>query len=223
MAQSHLTKAELRHDIVQDTLYETVDFLQRNLKWVIAAAVAVIAAIAGGIGYYAYAQYTAAQESAAFYAAEKRLAQPAKNPEDRWKEAEAAFEEFVKAHPASSLAPAAHTYLARLAFERKEYGKAQEAYQRALEHPRLDPVQRGIVLLALGKLMEAQGKPAEALTFYERISDKRFEDAKAYALGTAEMAAGKTEAARKQFQLAITGQPGTSIATWAKEALDYLP
>lgn len=223
MGQSHLTREELRHDIVQDTLYETVDFLQRNLKWVIAAAVAVIVAIAGGIGYYAYGQYRASQESAAFYAAEKLLAQPDKKLEERLNQAGSAFADFVKTYPDSPLAPAAHTYLARFAFERKEYETARQAYQRALEHPRLDPVQGGIVLLALGKLMEAQGKPAEALTFYERISDKRFEDAKAYAMGTAEMAAGKTEAARKQFQLATTGQPGTSIATWAKEALDYLP
>jgi predicted negative regulator of RcsB-dependent stress response len=223
MAQSHLTKEELRHDFVQDSLYATVDFLQRNLKWVIAGAAAVIIAVAGGIGYYVYAQYKANQESAAFYAAEKLLAQSDKKLEERLNQAESAFAEFVKTHPDSPLAPAAHTYLARFAFERKEYGKAEEAYQRALGHARLDSVQRSIVLLALGKLREAQGKPAEALTFYDRISDKRFEEAKAYAIGTAEMAAGKTEAARKQFQLAVTGQPGTSVFTWAKEALDYLP
>jgi predicted negative regulator of RcsB-dependent stress response len=223
MAQSHLTKEELRHDVVQDTLLETVDYLQRHLKWVLIAAAVAVVVVAGGIAYLAYLQQVAQQESAAYHAAEKLLSQPNVPVEERIKQTESALQAFLKANPNSRLAPAAYAYLARFAFERKDFAKAEEAFQSALAHSKIDPLQRTIVLMSLGKLREAQGKPAEALPFFNQISDKHFDDAKAYALGTAELAEGKADAARKQFQQALTGPPGTSISTWAKDALDYLP
>ena len=130
---------------------------------------------------------------------------------------------FVKGNPDSRLTPAALTYLARFAFDRKEWDQAEAAYKKALAHPRLEPVQRAIVLLGLGKVREAQGKPGEAQAFFDQIADKHFDDLKAYANGTADLAAGKAESARKQFQAAATGQPPSALTGWAKDALDYLP
>jgi len=223
MAQSHLSKEELRHDMVQDTLLESIDYLQHHLKWVVAVAAVAVVVVAGGIGYYTYTQQAAQQQSAAYYSAEKLLAQSNVSAEDRVKQTESALQAFLKANADSRLAPAAYGYLARFAFERKDYAGAEAAYKSALSHAKIDTVQRTIVLLGLGKLMEAQGKPAEALPYFNQIADKHFDDAKAYAIGSADLAAGKAEDARKQFQQAVTGQPGTSVATWAKDALDYLP
>jgi predicted negative regulator of RcsB-dependent stress response len=223
MAQSHLTKEELRHDVVQDTLLESVDYLQRHLKAVIMIAVAAVVIVAAGVAYYAYLQHTAREQSAAYYTAEKLLATPNVALDERIKQTEAAMEAFLKANPNARLAPAAYGYLARFAFDRKDYAKAEDAYTKALNHSQTDAVQRAIVLLSLGKLKAAQGKPADGVQFFNQISDKRFEDAKAYAVGTANLASGKPEDARKQFQQAAAAQPSTSVSTWAKDALDYLP
>ncbi|HEX7927020.1 MAG TPA: tetratricopeptide repeat protein, partial [bacterium] len=165
----------------------------------------------------------AQEQSAAYYAAEKLMAAPDVALDERIKQTEAAMEAFLKANPNAKLAPAAYGYLARFAFERKDYAKAEDALQKALAHPQTDAVQRAIVLLSLGAVKAAQGKPADGVPFIGQIADKRFEDAKGYALGTANLAAGKPEDARRQFQQAVTAQPNSSVSTWAKDALDYLP
>jgi predicted negative regulator of RcsB-dependent stress response len=223
MAQQRIDKEELRHDAFRDSMFDAIDYLHKHLRLMIAAAVCAVVIAAGGIGYYAYLQKQAEVESAAFHDAEKPLIQPNVANDDRIKQTEAAMQGFVKGFPNSRLAPAALTYMARFAFEHKEWDKVETAYRRALAHPKIEPVQRAVVLLGLGKLKEAQGKPQEAAAFFDQIADKRFEDLKAYAGGTADLAAGKADAARKQFQLAATSQPPTVVSGWAKDALDYLP
>lgn len=223
MAKSHLSKEELRHDAVQDTLLESVEFLRKHLAWVIGISAAVVVIGAAALGYYTYRQHVAQQQSAEFYEAEKLLNQPNVALEERIKQTEAAMAAYAKANPGSRLTPAAYTYMARFAFERKDIAGAEADLQKALAHPETDAVQRAVVLLSLGKLREAQGKPADALTYFNQIDEKRFPDAKAYAIGTAELAMGKAEDARKQFQIAATQQPSTPVSAWAKDALDYLP
>ena len=224
MAQPHISKEELRHDAFQDSMHEGLEFLQKHLRYVIIGVVAVVVIVGAGIGYYAYLQRTAQQESAAFGAAEKILSAPGTaTKEERIKQTATAVEGFLKEHPGSRLAPTAYIYLARFAFELKDYPTADANYQKALADSHLEPVQKAIVLLSLGKLRIAQGKPMEAQAFFDQVSDKRFEDAKAYAMGTANLAAGKADDARKQFQIAATAQPSSSITGWAKDALDFLP
>ncbi len=223
MAQQRIDKEELRHDAFRDTMFDTIGYLHQHLRWVVGAVIAFVVIVAGGIGYYVYEQSVAQSESAAFYRAEKLLTQTAVAPDERVKQTESAMQAFVKANAGSRLTPAALTYLARIAFERKAWDQAEAAYQKALAHPRLEPVQRAVVLLGLGKVREAQGKPQEAQAFFDQIADKHFGDLKAYAIGTADLAAGKSETARKQFQAAATAQPATAVTGWAKDALDYLP
>ncbi len=223
MALQRLDKDDLRHDAFRDTMFDTIGYLHHHLPWVIGISLGLVVIAAGGIGFFAYQQSVAQSESSAFYAAEKLLVQPAVPEPERIKQTESALQAFVKAHSGARLTPVALTYLARFAFDRKDWDKADAAYQQALAHPRLEPVQRTVVLLGLGKLREAQGKPQEAQAFFVQIAGAHFEDAKAYAIGTADLAAGKTESARKQFQTAAAGQPANSVTAWAKDALDYLP
>ena len=223
MAQPHISKEELRHDVFRDSMFDGIDFLYKHLKIVIVSVVAVVVIAAAAIGYYAYSQQVAERESADFSTAEKILSLPGLSKEERIKRTDQALTVFLKDNPRSHLAPAAYIYIARFAVELKDYVKADANYEKALSDSHLDPVQRAVVLLSLGKLRVTQGKPAEAQAFLDQVTDKRFEDAKAYTAGTALLAAGKPDEARKQFQIAATAQPSSSITGWAKDALDYLP
>lgn len=223
MAQPHLSKEELRHDAFRDTMFEGIDYLQKHLKMVIGGTAIVMVLVAAGIGYYTWQQSVAQEESADFNAAEKVLAQTNLSKDERIKQTDTAMSAFLKAHPGSRLAVDAHVYIGRLAFEQKDYAKAEAAYQAALSDSHVQPVQRAIVLLSLARIRIAQGKPADAQVFLDQVTDKRFEDAKAYVQGTANLAAGKAAEAKKQFQLAATAQPQSPVTGWAKDALDFLP
>jgi predicted negative regulator of RcsB-dependent stress response len=189
----------------------------------IVTGVAVLAVLLAAGGWYLQRERAAGEEAAAFAAAERPLLDPRLATGEREKQTQAAFQAFVAAYPDARLTPAAWIYLARFAADAKTYDKAEAAYQKALAQGGIDPILRVVALVGLGKLRESQGKPEQAQAFYDQIGDKNFEHLKAYVSGSAALAAGKPEQARKQFQAAASGQPPSAVTLWARDALDYLP
>ena len=222
MSADNFDRKDLSHDPLQDAFYVALDYVYRRRRAFILGGVGVLVAVAAGAGYYGYGRFTERSDSEALLQADRALRDPALAAEARTRKGTEAYRNFVETHPRSSLTPAAWMVLARLAWEQQQWEPAAQAFQQVLDHRKTPPVLRTEALLALGKLKEQQGKPAEAKALYEQIGDT-FQEVKNLALGRVALAAGDNKQAREYFLQATASPSTTGVVRQAKEALDYLP
>ncbi len=55
------------------------------------------------------------------------------------------------------------------------------------------------------------------------LSDQPYDELKAYQLGRLASARNQSEEARRQFEKVTHGEPGSALAEWARQQLDFRP
>lgn len=223
MAKASIDIKALKHDAFRDKMLELANYGYKHRFWVAGVVAVLIAATGLGFGYRAYLDYAAGQEAEAFHAAERVLSDPGLAPEKRAAAAEKALGAFLENHPGGSLAPFAWMYLAQLHWQDKEYPAARAAYEKAREHGRATAFTRQLAAIGLARLLEGEGKLAEAAALIRTLPDQPYGDLKAYSLGRLAAADKKPEEARKQFEKVVVEHPGSSLAGWANDAMAILP
>lgn len=144
------------------------------------------------LGQRSSRQYTLAVCGCALIAAGVAAAQQAMV----WRDTESLFKRVLLLQPESTFAP---TNLGVFYGKQQRFSEAEELLRRSIAM-RESP----IALIALGNLLEAQGKLQEALTLYERASAADVRDsAGAFALGDALARNGRKQEAMEAFRLAI--------------------
>jgi len=224
MAQVKLTKKELEHDPLQDALFDLVHKAYEHRLALISGAVAVLLVAGAALGGYAYYLNQRRAAAEAFYRATAILDDTALTQEESFKQAAAAFTTFVSQYSQSRLAPAAHLYLAKIAWHQQALEDAAHQFRQVLDEGDALPEQRAIALTGLGMVLETQGKPDQAKSTYEQLPDPPFGDLKAFNLGRLAMASGNDAEARRQFQRVIAaGTDEVELSQQAKDALSFLP
>ena len=222
MVDDKFDRKELQHDPFRDVAFEFIHFVYEQRRWFIGGGIALFAIVALVAGGLAYQRHAEREESEALLQATRTMRNTSTTPEAKWTAGTKAFQAFVAEYPRSALAPVAWLYLARIAWEQKELDRSAQAFQHVLDHRKVTPLLRTEALVGLGKIKEAQGKPAEAKAHYEQIGEG-FQDLKQLSLGRAALAAGDLQAAREHFLQAAGAQGYTGVTIQAREALDFLP
>lgn len=222
MASDRIDRKELEHDPYRDVVFELIDYVYTWRRWFILGGIALVLIIGAGAGGYFYTQRAERIEAEALMVATRTLENPAVTQDARLSGAAQAFRAFVESHPRSSLAPVAWLYLARIAWEQKQFDPAAQAFQHVLDDRKSSPLLRAQALVGLGKLKEAQGKTAEAISLYMQMGDG-FQDLKQLSLGRAALASGNVKEAREHFLQAAGAQGYNGVTLQAREALDFLP
>jgi predicted negative regulator of RcsB-dependent stress response len=222
MAPNRIDRKELEHDPYRDIVFELIDYVYARRRWFILGAIALLAIAGAAGGGYVYFQRAERIEAEALMAAMRTLDDPSQTQEARMNGAAQAFRAFVETHPRSGLTPIAWLVLARIAWEQKQFEPAAQAFQHVLDERKSSPLLRAEALVGLGKLKEAQGKPAEAISLYQQMGDS-FQDLKQLSLGRAALASGNVKEAREHFLQAAGAQGYTGVTIQAREALEFLP
>lgn len=218
-----ITRKAMKDDAFRDTIFWLIDWAYKQRIWLISGGVALLVAVAAGLGMYYYHEAGLRTETERFYEAERTAGRPDANDTQRAAQGRKAFEAFVKDYPSSDLASVAWMHIAALAWEQKDYGAVRKAYQAVLSDSDSSSAQRDLAHLGLAKLDEQQGHLKEAVKEYKAVSDGPYQELKAFNLGRVAAAEHEDAQARQYFQQAAQAAPGSPLAEWAQQNLTYHP
>lgn len=216
-------RKSLKEDAIQDTLFWLIDWAHKRLMWIVSLATAIVVIAGGGYGYLLYQDSLQLSQAEAYYQFLRQAAQPELSTQERKTKEKEAYESFLQGHPGSNLAPVAWLNLARLAWERGDLEEARRTFQLAAAHNHSSAAQQDIARLGLARIEEAQGNIDASEAHLRSLSDQPYDELKAYQLGRLASARNQNEEARRQFQKVSQGEPGSALAEWARQQLDYRP
>lgn len=244
MARNKLSRKALKEDVIQDVLFDLIDWAHRRQTWLISIAAAVLVTAAAGYGIFWYQDSRERQQASSFFEIESALqsdqsasagqAEPgqedAKNAENaenangsRAEQAIAGYRKFIAQFPDGGLTPVAWLHLGRLFWEQAELKEALAAYRSALLHEKSSLSQQDMARLGLARLAEREGNLEVSAEYFRALSDQPYAELKAFHLGRIAQARKFSEEARTQFEKASHGEPGSVLAEWARQNLDYQP
>jgi predicted negative regulator of RcsB-dependent stress response len=223
MARDGIDRKSLKEDAFRDTMFWMVDWAYQRRSWLIGVGTLALVVVLGGSGYYLY-QGAQSREQALRYFQVERDAQHPNLPEgERIVKARTAYEAFIADYPGAALAPTAWMHLARLAWQQGDPAAARKAFQTVLNHDQAGPALRDIARLGIATLKEQEGDLEASAMEVREISDEPYGVLKAFHLGRLAMERKQPGEARQQFEIASQGDPGSTLAEWARQNLDYLP
>ena len=220
---THIDRKALKEDAFRDSMFWAIDWVYQRRQWFIAGVSAVLIVAAGGAGYYYYHRSQLRAQAEGFYQAERAGSSPELSEAERQGRARKAYEAFVATHPSSGLAPVAWMHVARLAWKAADLDGARKAFQAVLAHGQTTPPQRDLAHIGLGKLEESQGNLPAAAEQYKAVAEAAFDELKELSLGRIAAAQQQPEEARQHFEKAARAAPGSQLAEWARQNLDYHP
>ncbi len=220
---THIDRKALKEDAFRDSMFWTIDWVYQRRQWFIAGVSGVLLVAAAGFGYYYYHRAQLRAQAEQFYQAERSASNPELSDTERQARARKAYDEFLATYPSSRLAPVAWMHLARQAWQTGDLDAARKAFLAVLAHSQTAPAQRDLAHIGLGKLEESQGNLAAAAEQYKAVSEAAFGDLKELSLGRIAAAQQQPEEARQHFEKAARAAPGSQLAEWARQNLDYHP
>ncbi|HEX9844505.1 MAG TPA: tetratricopeptide repeat protein [bacterium] len=220
---THIDRKTLKEDAFRDTMFWMIDWVYQRRLWFIAGVSAVLVVAVAGFGYYTYRQSRVKAETGRFYQAERSGSSPDLSEAERQSRARKAYEAFLAEYPSSHLAPVAWMHVARLAWKQGDVEAARKAFQAVLAHGDAPPSQRDLARVGLATLDESQGDLAASAEQYKAIPDHPYQELKALSLGRIASARHQNEEARQYFEKAARAAPGSVLAEWARQNLDYHP
>ena len=186
------------------------------------ALVVLVLGMVGAGGGWWWLQQQHLKSAAAYVEAESVL-RDAENNTESLEVHQKALEEFLQEYGGSVQAPGAWMRLARLAWETDDLAAAQQAFQQAASHRKVLPTQRAVAWIGLAKIAERQQKPEDAARYYEQLRKNNHLLLAAWHQGHADFHAGRSEQARKQFEILLQQGSRTPLEDFASELLRFLP
>lgn len=223
MARASIDIKALKRDAFREKVLEVAGYAYKHRYWAGGVVLLLVVVTGLGFGFRAYQDYTARQEAEAYYGAERVLSDPGLDGAKRNAAGKKALGAFLEAHSGGSLAPFAWMHLAQIHWEEKNFPAAHTAYRQAREHDDATALTRQLAAIGEARLLEAEGKLAEAAALIRTLPDAAYADLKAFSLGRLAAAGKKPEEARKQFEKVVVEHPGSSLAGWANDAMAILP
>lgn len=220
---THIDRKTLKEDAFRDTMFWMIDWAYQRRLWFGAGLAAVLVVAAAGAGYYYYRQSRTYAETERFYQAERSGANPNLSESESLSRVRKGYEAFIAGYPASPLTPVAWMHLARLAWRQGDAEGARKAFQAVLAHSQTTAPQRDLARIGLATLDESKGDLAASTALYKAVSDRPYEELKALSLGRIASAQKQNEEARQYFEQAARAAPGSVLAEWARQNLDYHP
>lgn len=222
-AASKIDRKSLKEDPFRDTAFWLIDWVYQRRVWFITLIATVLVVLIAGFGYYFHRRAVQSEQGAEIYRAERAASDPQLSEQERQNKAREAYEAFIAKFPDGSLAPVAWMHLAGIAWRQKDVEGARTAFQAVLTHANSSPAQRDLARLGVANLEEAGGNLEASEALYRAVSDQPYAALKAYSLGRIAMQRNQSEEARRQLEKVARGDPGSELAQWARQTLDYLP
>lgn len=208
-----LTKKELKEPDEFQTF--TMKFLQyvsenRN-KFYLAGVIILVAVVAvGGYAFYENRYEAKAAEQYAVAADTAATGQGRENPQ-----ALQTYEDLVRLYPRSAVAPLAHYHLGNLLYEKGEYDRAVEEYEKFIATSEgKDGFLVALAYYGIGYCHESRKEYPKAGEAYERAAgksgDTAFRAVMERNVGRIYEAMGDTEKAREHYEKALS-RPGDPL------------
>ena len=223
MARERFKRKSLKEDTVQDSLFWLIDWGFRRRAWLIAGVTAVLIVAAAGFGYFQFSESRTKKEAGRYAEIDQDDGKTQLPPAEREERSRARYEAFIADYPNSALTPPAWMNLARIAWDKGNPIAARKAFQAVLDHARSTLPQKDLAVLGLARLAEKNGELTKAEGYFNSLSEPAYGDLKAYHLGRIAAARKDTKIARQHFEKVSRGQPGSTLAEWARQNLDFNP
>lgn len=223
MARDRFKRKSLKEDVVQDALFNLIDWGFKRRRWLIAGVSAVLIVVAAGFGYTQYSESRARNEAESYAEIGQDASKKQLSSAEREESTRARYEAFIADYPNSTLTPPAWMNLARIAWNKGNLIAARKAFQAVIDHPKATLPQKDLSVLGLARLAEKNGDLTKAEGYFNSLSEPTYGDLKAYHLGRIAAARKDTKTARQHFEKVSRGQPGSTLAEWARQNLDFNP
>lgn len=223
MARERFNRKALKEDIVQETLFLLIDWGFKKRWWLIAFVSVVLIVGAAGFGYVQIKEARARNEAERYAEIEQDAAKKQLSPAEREERSRARYEAFIDEYPNSTLAPPAWMNLARIAWDKGNLIEAEKAFKAVNDHPRSTLSQKDLSVLGLARLAEKNGDLAKAEGYFKSLSEPAYGDLKFYHLGRIAAERKDLKAARQHFERVSRDVPGSMLAEWARQNLDFNP
>ena len=223
MAREKFKRKSLKEDIVQDALFSLIDWGYNKRKWLIVGVSTVLILAAAGFGTIKFSESRAIDEAERYAEIGQDASKQQLSPAEREERGRARYEAFIADYPDSTLTPPAWMNLARIAWNKGNFIEAEKAFQAVIDHPKSTLPQKDLSVLGLARLAEKNGDLTQAERYFNSLSEPTYGDLKAYHLGRIAAARKDTKTARQYFEKVSRGQPGSTLAEWARQNLDFNP
>lgn len=223
MARERFKRKALKEDVVQDTLFLLIDWGFKKRRWLIAGVLTVLIIAAAGYGTFQYRESIAKKEAERFAEIGQDDGKKQLSPAEREDRVRTRLESFIKDFPDGTLTPPAWMSLARIAWYKGNLIAAGKAFQAVMDHPKSTLPQKDLSVLGLAQLAEKNGDLTKAEGYLNSLSEPAYADLKAYHLGRIAAARKDTKTARQHFEKVSRGEPGSPLAEWARQNLDFNP
>jgi len=223
MVKHLIDKQTLKHDLIRESMWDFVGYLNKKRKWVILGGVVVLLLVASIAGGFAYQNFRLQEETIRFYRVEKLITETGLEGKKALEDTKKELSAFLEEYPNGQLAPLALMFKAKIAWIEKDLDSAQKDYRHVMDHSSSTATNKNLATIGLAKLHETRGEYDEAIRLYKTLPEKPYADLKAVSLGRIAIAQNKPAEAKQHFEQVTKQFPPSSLAPMARDAISNLP